>query len=436
MKTVKIGGVPNKKQAEFFASKAKFTAYGGARGGGKSWALRRKLVAICLRYSGATCLLVRRSYAELKSNHLSAFLSEYASIVEYREAEKTLFFPNGSRIVLGYCASDRDMLRYQGQEYDVIAIDEATQMSEERFQVFKACLRGVNPCPKRMYLTCNPGGIGHAWVKRLFVDREFREGENPSDYAFIRALVGDNVYLLEKDPEYKKQLEGLPIKLREAWLYGRWDVFEGQFFPEFDTARHVCAASDLPKLHSYFLAFDYGFDMLAALVIGVNGEHAYVVREYCQAGLTLSEAAKRIVKEIYPYRMLYAVASPDLWNRRQDSGKSGVEIMQAVTGMPPMLMADNRRIPGWRVVREYLSGQPPRLHIAENCTELIHSLSALLCDRARNEDAASEPHAITHAPEALRYALMSRLPMERQPANNPFDGFFSPPKPDGNPLFD
>jgi phage terminase large subunit len=436
MKTVKIGGVPNKKQAEFFASKAKFTAYGGARGGGKSWALRRKLVAICLRYKGATCLLVRRSYAELKSNHLSAFLTEYASIVEYREAEKTLFFPNGSRIILGYCASDRDMLRYQGQEYDVIAIDEATQMSEDRFQVFKACLRGVNPCPKRMYLTCNPGGIGHAWVKRLFVDREFREGENPKDYAFIRALVGDNVYLLEKDPEYKKQLEGLPQKLREAWLHGRWDVFEGQFFPEFDTARHVCAVSDIPKLHSYFLAFDYGFDMLAALVIGVSGEHAYVVREYCQAGLTLSEAAKRLVKEIYPYRMLYAVASPDLWNRRQDSGKSGVEIMQAVQGMPPMIMADNRRIQGWRVVREYLSGQNPRLHIAKTCTELIHSLSALLCDRVRNEDAASEPHAITHAPEALRYALMSRLPAEQKNAKNPFDGFFSPPKPDHNPLFD
>ena len=436
MKTVKIGGMPNKKQAEFFASKAKFTAYGGARGGGKSWALRRKLVAICLRYKGVTCLLVRRSYAELKSNHLAAFLTEYQSIVEYREAEKTLFFPNGSRIILGYCASDRDMLRYQGQEYDVIAIDEATQMSEERFQVFKACLRGVNPCPKRMYLTCNPGGIGHAWVKRLFVDREFREGENPEDYAFIRALVGDNVYLLEKDPEYKKQLEGLPLKLREAWLYGRWDVFEGQFFPEFDTARHVCAVSDIPKLHSYFLAFDYGFDMLAALVIGVCGEHAYVVREYCQAGLTLSEAATRIVREIYPYRMLYAVASPDLWNRRQDSGKSGVEIMQAIRGMPPMLMADNRRIQGWRVVREYLSGQNPRLHIAENCQELIHSLSALLCDRARNEDAASEPHAITHAPEALRYALMSRLPTEQKNAKNPFDGFFRPSKPVGNTLFD
>ena len=437
MKTVKIEGVPNKKQAEFFTSKAKFTAYGGARGGGKSWALRRKLVAICLRYAGATCLLVRRSYAELKSNHLSAFLSEYGSFLEYKEAEKTIFFPNGSRIVLGYCGSDRDMLRYQGQEYDVIAIDEATQLSEERFQIFKACLRGVNPCPKRMYLTCNPGGIGHAWVKRLFIDRKFREGENSEDYAFVQALVGDNVYLLERDPEYKRQLEGLPQKLREAWLYGRWDVFEGQFFPEFDTSRHVCEMSDLPRMNQYFLAFDYGFDMLAALLIGVRGEDIYVVREYCKSGLTLGEAAKHLVKEFSPYYMMYAVASPDLWNRRQDSGRSGVEIMQAMTGMPPMIAADNRRVPGWRVVREYLGGETPRLHIVKGCFELIQSMSALLCDRTRGEDAASEPHAVTHAPEALRYALMSRLPLEaQQQGKSIYEQFFGKQQKSESSLFD
>jgi len=437
MKTVKIGGVPNPKQAEFFASRAKFTAYGGARGGGKSWALRRKLVAICLRYEGATCLLVRRSYAELKANHLAAFLGEYGSFLEYREAEKTLFFPNGSRIIFGFCASDRDILRYQGQEYDVVAIDEATQLSEERFQIFKACLRGVNPCPKRMYLTCNPGGIGHAWVKRLFVDREYREGEDPKDYAFIRALVSDNSYLLERDPEYKKQLEGLPTKLREAWLYGRWDVFEGQFFPEFDVSRHVCEPHEMPRLGRYFLAFDYGFDMLAALLVGVRGEEVYIVRELCESGLTLGEAASRLVREFSPYRPMYAVASPDLWNRRQDSGKSGMEIMQAVTGMPPMIAADNRRIPGWRLVREYLGGEKPRLHIQSGCSELIHSMSALLCDRARNEDASSEPHAVTHAPEALRYALMSRLPMEaRATREDPFAGFFGKPEKPRSHLFD
>lgn len=436
MKTVKISGVPNPKQAEFFASKAKFTAYGGARGGGKSWALRRKLVAICLRYAGATCLLVRRSYAELKANHLAAFLKEYGSFLVYREGEKSLIFPNGSRIVFGFCASDRDVLRYQGQEYDVIAIDEATQLSEDRFQVFKACLRGVNPCPKRMYLTCNPGGVGHAWVKRLFIDREYREGEDPLEYAFVKALVSDNAYLLERSPEYKKQLEGLPTKLREAWLYGRWDVFEGQFFPEFDTSRHVCEAGKLPRIPRYFVAFDYGFDMLAALLVGVVGEDVYIVREICESGLTLGEAASRIVKAFSPYRIMYAVASPDLWNRRQDSGKSGMEIMQAVSGMPPMVAADNRRIPGWRVVREYLGGKHPRLHILESCSELIHSMAALLCDRARVEDASDEPHAITHAPEALRYALMSRLPMAHALPTDPFAGFFGQPKERDGLLFD
>ncbi len=430
MKTVKIPGRPNKKQAEFFASRAKFTAYGGARGGGKSWALRRKLVAICLRYPGAVCLLVRRSYAELKSNHLTAFLSEYGSFLSYRESEKCLCLPNGSRIQLGFCACDRDVLRYQGQEYDVIAIDEATQLSEYRFQALKACLRGVNPCPKRMYLTCNPGGIGHTWVKRLFVDREYREGEDPGDYRFIRAMVSDNTYLLERDPEYKKQLEGLPPRLREAWLHGKWDVFEGQFFPEFDQNRHVVDRISLPRIPRYFLAFDYGFDMLAALLVGVCGEDVYIVRELCVPGLTLGEAARRMVKEFSPYRMMYAVASPDLWNRRQDSGKSGMEIMQAVPGMPPMIAADDRRIPGWRVVREYLGGERPRLHILCECEELIRCMSALLCDRVRNEDASSEPHAVTHAPEALRYALMSRCDMkEVSRHDDPYGGFFGEKEP-------
>ena len=174
-----IQGVPNKRQQEFFDSRAKYTAYGGARGGGKSWALRRKLVALCLRYPGIKCLLIRRSFGELKSNHVLPFQKEYGTLVNYKEGEKTLYLPFGSTIKLGYCASDRDTLRYQGQEYDIIAIDEATQISEYQFSIFSACLRGTGAYPRRMYLTCNPGGVGHAWVKRLFVDRKYRAGETP-----------------------------------------------------------------------------------------------------------------------------------------------------------------------------------------------------------------------------------------------------------------
>ncbi len=408
-----IEGIPTPRQREFFASRARYTAYGGARGGGKSWALRRKLIAMCLRYSGLRCLLIRRSLGELKANHVLPFLREYGSLVAYSSSDMALLLKNGSRIDLGYCAYDSDALRYQGQEYDIIAIDEATQLSEYRFSIFKACLRGVNDFPKRMYLTCNPGGIGHAFIKRLFIDRCFRDTERAEDYKFIPALVYDNRVLMEKDPQYVNALESLPPRLREAWLYGRWDVFEGQMFPEFDTAIHICKPCSLPLRLKYFAAMDYGFDMLAALVMGIDERgRLYAVKEYCRSGLTLSEAADRVAGLCYGYPIEFIASSPDLWNRRQDSGKSGFEIMQQHKGMPPMLPADNRRIPGWRLLREYLctTDSPPRLLISSDCKELIRCLPLLLANEDRPEDAANEPHDITHAPEALRYAVMSRCP--------------------------
>ena len=408
---LRVRGKPNAKQQEFFRSRARYTAYGGARGGGKSWALRRKLVGLCLRYAGIRCLLVRRSYPELKSNHVQPLLQEYGSFISYRETEKCIVFPNQSRIFLGYCASTRDCLRYQGQEYDIIAIDEATQLSEYQFSVFKACLRGVGDVPRRMYLTCNPGGIGHAWVKRLFLDRDFRADEDPNDYRFIAARVYDNPVLIQADPAYVRQLESLPQKLRDAWLLGRWDVFEGQFFPEFNPVRHTAPRAAFPTSLRKFLAFDYGLDMLAALLVGVDAAgNLYVLRELCESNHTLRDAAERVVSLCVGEQIEYAVASPDLWNRRQDTGKSGFEIMQAVRGMPPMTPADNRRIPGWRILREYLRPceGAPMLRIASDCRTLIDSLPALLCDPTRPEDASGEPHAVTHAPEALRYAVMSR----------------------------
>ena len=407
-----IRGVPNAKQKLFFASRARYTAYGGARGGGKSWALRRKLVALCLRYPGIRCLLVRRSYAELKANHVDPLLREYAGLMTYRETDKRLDLPNRSSIQLGYCSSNRDVLRYQGQEYDIIAIDEATQLNEYQFSIFKACLRGVGAVPRRMYLTCNPGGVGHAWVKRLFIDRAFRPDEDPDDYRFIPAQVYDNPVLTAADPDYVRQLESLPEKLRNAWLLGRWDVFEGQFLPEFRPEVHVAEPDAVPARLRYFAALDYGFDMLAALLLGVDGGgQVWVLREHCQPGLVLGAAAEAVAELCRDFPVEYLTASPDLWNRRQDTGRSGFEIMQAVRGVPPMQPADNRRIPGWRILREYLQvgADGPRLHILRGCRVLCDSLPALLCDAARPEDASDEPHAVTHAPEALRYALMSRF---------------------------
>ncbi len=425
---MRIGGSPNARQAEFFAARGKYIAYGGARGGGKSWALRRKLCAMCLRYPGIRCLLIRRSLGELRANHLRPMIAEYAGLVRYIESERRLSFPGGSAVYLGYCSSERDVLQYQGQEYDVIAIDEATQLSEYQFSVFKACLRGTGDHPRRIYLTCNPGGVGHAWVKRLFIDRQYRAGEHPEDYVFIPATVYDNEVLLRSAPDYLRQLEGLPPRLRDAWLDGRWDVFEGQFFPEFDPAKHLLPRAALPRTLFRFAAADYGLDMLALLIVGVTEDGRLIIEgELCEAGLTLSDAARRIAATVEEYSadggapVSYITASPDLWNRRQDSGLSGFEIMQGVYGMPPMRPADNRRVPGWRVLREALVRE--RLLISDNCRELARSLPALLFDKSRAEDAASEPHDITHAPEALRYAVMSRQPPPAERAAPPFENF-------------
>ncbi len=434
MSEILIPGVPNPKQKEFFASHTKYTAYGGARGGGKSWALRRKLVGLCLRYPGICCIIIRRSYAELEGNHVIPFLREYGVLMRYSEGEKTFYFENGSVIKLGYCSSPRDSLRYQGQEFDIIAIDEATQLREEQFEIFKACLRGVNPFPKRMYLTCNPGGVGHAWVKRLFVDRNFHRGESPDDYLFIPALVYDNPALTESSPDYVRQLETLPEKLRKAWLEGSWDVFEGQFFPEFDPSIHVRKIAVAKKDMKFFAAMDYGFDMLAALLVGYDREGTmYVVREVCQSSLTLSQAAEQVAELCRGYDVSYAVASPDLWNRRQDTGLSGFEIMSAVSGMPLLIRADNRRVAGWRVLREKLvkKGEGGIL-ISPDCENLISSLPALLCDKIVPDDASGTPHAVTHSPEALRYAVMSRasFPEEKEedffflPKRNSLDDYF------------
>ena len=434
MSEILICGVPNKKQKEFFASQAKYTAYGGARGGGKSWALRRKLVGLCLRYPGICCIIIRRSYAELEGNHVLPFLREYGELMSYRESEKTFHFENGSVIKLGYCSSPRVSLRYQGQEFDIIAIDEATQLREEQFEIFKACLRGVNPYPKRMYLTCNPGGVGHAWVKRLFVDRKFRPGESPEDYLFIRALVYDNPYLTESSPDYVRQLETLPEKLKKAWLHGSWDVFEGQFFPEFDPEIHVRKFAVAKEDFQFFAALDYGFDMLAALLLGYDRNGTlYVIGETCQSSLTLSQAAQEVAELCRDFDVRYAVASPDLWNRRQDTGLSGFEIMSSVGGMPPLIRADNRRVAGWRVLRDRLSKKGDGgIVISPVCENLIASLPSLLCDKAVPDDASGTPHAVTHSPEALRYAVMSRPFFENKveddfsflPRRNSLDDYF------------
>ena len=419
---------PNEKQKQFFESTARYTAYGGARGGGKSWAMRMKLVLLALGYEGIQILLLRRTLGELRENHLFPLLSLLDGAAEYHATEKEFRFPNGSRIRLGYCDTESDVLQFQGQAYEVIGLEEATHFTERQFSALTESNRWSGNMKTafrpRMYFTCNPGGVGHDWVKRLFVDRRYRENENPEDYLFIRSLVFDNKFLMEHNPDYVKTLMALPETRRKAMLYGDWNSFEGAFFPEFDYDKHTCEGFDLPKEWLKFRALDYGLDMTCCLWVAVSPEGVlYVYRELYEPDRILSEAARRI-SECTPAgeAVRYTVASPDLWNRRQDSGKSGFEVLTA-GGVKRLVKADNARIPGWRVLREYLRvGDDGRAHLVifRSCRNLIRTLPGLRFDEHVIEDASDTPHELTHAPEALRYAVMSRTPSEKQMRQIPF----------------
>lgn len=416
---------PNPKQAQFFRSKARFIAYGGARGGGKSWAVRRKAALLALNYPGIKIMITRRTYPELRDNHIIPMQMELNGIADYRDGQKAFIFPNGSRVSFGYCDSEKDLLRYQGQEYDVLFIDEATQITERAFLVLGASVRGVNDFPKRVYLTCNPGGIGHEWVKRRFISKKFTGDEDPDDYDFISATIYDNAALMQKDPQYLKNLKNLPENLRRAWLEGDWDVLEGRYFGEFSRDIHVVPPFVIPREWPRYFAMDYGLDRLAGLWIAMDySGRAYVYREKCESGLIISAAAEAI-KNMTPLNedISAYLAPPDLWNRRQDSGKSAADIF-AERGIP-LIKASNDRVQGWYNLKEWLAvredefGQAkPGLVIFDTCRELIDCIPMLTHSERDPNDVATEPHDITHAPDALRYFVAGRplpamLPVER-----------------------
>lgn len=396
---------PNEKQQQFFRAKSRFVAYGGARGGGKSWAVRKKAALLALKFPGIRILLLRRSFPELRENHILPLLKDLKGAAEFRDSEKAFNFQNGSRLKLGYCDAENDVLRYQGQEYDVIFMDEATQFSYMQFITLTACLRGANPFPKRFYLTCNPGGVGHFWVKRLFVDRDFAEDENPEDYEFIPATVYDNSALLKNDTGYVKMLKALPEKLKKAWLFGDWNVFSGQFFTEFSPKVHLCEPFFIPKTWRRYFAMDYGLDMFAGYFFALSPEGTvFVYRELYYPNLIISEMLAKIKEfddEIYDY-----FAPTDLFNRRQETGES-VASLAAREGIY-FKKAPNNRIVGWITVKEFLKEREDGsvgLKIFSTCKNLIRCLPLACHSDKTPGDIADTPHEITHSLDALRYFL-------------------------------
>ena len=342
------------KQTQFCRSRTLYTAYGGARGGGKTHAVRVKAVGGAIRYPGIRILVVRRTYPELQSNHIEQTVRLVPPEAgTYNATNRALHFKNGSVIKFGHYAGESSETEYQGQEYDWVFMDEATQFTERDFRFLGSLLRGVRDIPKRFYLTCNPGGVGHRWVKRLFIDREFitdrenpEENENPADYSFIPATVEDNVYLMKSSPAYVRMLSGLPENIRRAHRYGDWNAMAGTYFPEFSPERHVVRPFHIPDHWMRYRAFDYGLDMLACGWFAQDESgRSYMYRELKQPNLIVSEAAKLIGSCTLPgEHITVTFAPPDMWSRQKDSGKTMADLFN--TGGIPIVRAANNRVQG------------------------------------------------------------------------------------------
>ena len=261
--------------------------------------------------------------------------------------------------------------------------------------------------------------IGHMWVKRLFIDREYNDGEKSEDYTFIHATVDDNPQLLNASPEYVQMLDLLPEDIRRAHRYGDWDALAGTFFPEFRKETHVRTFRKIPREWKKYRAFDYGLDMFACLWIAVdyNGR-AYVYREVQQPDLIVSKAAQLMHDLTQPDEHIeFTIAPPDMWNRQKDSGKSMADLfMENGVGL---LKASNNRVQGWAALKELLKPMrndedKPGLMVDSSCVGLIRNLPAIQHDDKNPSDCATQPHDITHICDALRYfSAMRTLAAER-----------------------
>lgn len=408
------------KQMDFINStgKADEVLYGGAAGGGKSYGQLIDALIYATKYPKSRQLILRRTLPELEKSLIRVSLEVFPrEIYKYSESKHLGTFTNGSVIDFGYCDSETDVYRYQSAEYDVIRFDELTHFTEQMYLYLMSRLRGTENFPRAMKSSTNPGGIGHSWVKRRFIDigaPEKIHSVESGKRLFIPATVFENRALMKNDPEYVKRLAKLSEKDRKQLLEGDWDVNDGQYFSEWQRNLHVVKPFAIPKNWRRYFAMDYGLDMLAGYWIAVDGfDNAYVYREVYQSGLIISEAAKTIlnaqgsdVPEIY-------IAPPDMWNRRQDTGKSVAELFyeQGIC----LYKASNDRVQGWYSLKEWLhprldefGEKVPRLRIFENCTEVIRTLPALVFDRTNPNDVGDSVHEYTHAADALRYWAAAR----------------------------
>ena len=428
-------------QTQFLSSKEREVFYGGARGGGKTFSL---LIAP-LRFvekSAHRALLIRRSMPELRDVifQTQQIYPKAVKGAKWKSQENTWYFPSGARIEFGYCENLQDVLRYQGQSYSWIGVDELPQYSSpDIWHFLRSSLRTTDTSiPLHMRATGNPGNIGSAWVKKMFIDpapantRVVEKVEYEVDgrtlsseitRKFISASVWDNPYLTQ-DSSYVSMLASLPDVKRKQFLYGDWDAIDDGAFPDFDKEIHVVPSFEIPNGWTKIRAADFGYAAHSGVVWGAVDFDGglWIYRELYVNRLTADKLGELIKDtEEGDGRIQDALLDSSCWAKRGDSGPSIAEAINA-TGcrFRPSDRSPGSRVAGKIELHKRLSineeTDEPGIRILDNCRNLISQLAALPVDPRNPEDVDTK--AEDHLYDALRYMIQSRPSNRRMAYEN------------------
>ena len=416
---------PKQLEASKAASSHKFTLYGGAMGGGKSYWIRWHVAEYLLEKTIETGLkgivggIFCEDYPALKDRHLSKLTFEFPEWLgdfhaDHKQYGKAFIAkPQYGSWVIVFRNLD-DPSKYKSAEFAIIAVDELTMNSKDKFDFLRTRLRWPGVTDVRFIAGTNPGGIGHGWVKQLWMDRVFEETEKEADqFIFVQSKADDNPLL---NKSYYDSLDGLPESMRRAFKDGNWDVFEGQAFTDWNQSKVVVKPEDMPIEAEYekFMCFDYGFTAPGALywcAIDYEG-NIIVYREIYSTGKTYKDWAEDardysgFTETEDPSRreaIKYIVVGVDSFKKNEQTRKSGVEVMRTIFPIRYEQAYTNRH-QGKIEFHQRLKG--PTIFFWNTCKEAIRTIPELITDKHDIEDVDSDGD--DHCYDSIRYGMMSR----------------------------
>lgn len=427
-------------QTEFLSASEREVLYGGSAGGGKSYAMLADPLH-GLNDPNFSGLLVRHTTEELREliQKSQELYPRAIPGIKWSERKSQWISPRGGRLWMSYLDKDMDVTRYQGQAFNWIGFDELTQWpSPFAWDYMRSRLRSASSMELGLYMraTTNPGGSGHSWVKKMFIDpapynkpfwaTNIETGEEikyPAGHSkagqslfkrrFIPASLFDNPYLAESG-DYEAMLLSLPEHQRKQLLEGNWDVNEGAAFPEWNRAIHIVEPFKIPSNWTKFRACDYGYGSYTGVVwIAVSpSEQLVVYRELYCSKVTATDLADMVLEaEAEDGTIRYGVLDSSLWHKRGDTGPSLAEQMNMKgCRWRPSDRSRGSRVAGKNEMHRRLQvdeyTEEPRMVFFSTCTNTIAQLPSIPLDKKNPEDV--DTNAEDHLYDALRYGIMTR----------------------------